>query len=75
MYITRCEKITPTGHVETQHCRAIYSLFVNLLEHILEQSIVGLQNGVFRAHIHWPLLHQTILETRVRVTANRLQTQ
>lgn len=52
---------------------AKHALLINLLEDILETPIVTLQNGIFRAQIEWPLLHQSILEAGVRKASNALK--
>ena len=40
-----------------------YLLFIDILEDILEASIITLENGVFGTHVQRPLLLDGILET------------
>ena len=47
-------------------------LLINLLEDILESSVVLLENGVLGAHIQWQLLEKSHLETGVSESDDRL---
>ena len=52
-----------------------HALVVDLLEDILEAPVVALEDGVLRAHVHRPLLLQTVLQTGVREAPNWLCNQ
>lgn len=46
--------------------------FVDLLEDILEASIVFLQDGILRAHVEWHLLEECKFEAGVCETGDRV---